>query len=256
VWWKVGVEHTVLRNGPHSFLQQGIIWKPKEWQIIAIQHQPHIIQLLQYKGREGKKENRRYEIVVLTTTKALTIITPQTPLLLVEHFMDFGEPQYWNRFYERFLLGPRREEQEGTALQEAAADLELEPYDWYFDAETLLPLLLERLPPCPPPHGHHQPDATVPPLLPPPTQQPPPPKEKLLMLGCGSSRLSELLYAAGHRNIINVDFAPRVIDSMRRRTRDSCPELRWLVLDVTCMREIASDRYAGFFLLLLLHVHG
>jgi SAM-dependent methyltransferase len=138
--------------------------------------------------------------------------------------MDFGDVEYWERFYRRFLPNSQQALLAGSdeapcARGEGAG--QLEQYEWYFEASALVPRLLPCL--------RALAAAGREPLT-------------ALMLGCGSSRLSELLYAAGYHHITNVDFSPLVIASMRERTCASCPQLQWLVADVTNMHALASAR--------------
>jgi len=51
------------------------------------------------------------------------------------------------------------------------------------------------------------------------------------MLGCGNSALSEAMYDAGWRNIVNVDYSPAVISTMAQR-HTSRPSMSWEVMDV------------------------
>lgn len=44
--------------------------------------------------------------------------------------------------------------------------------------------------------------------------------------------LSEDLYEAGYHNIVNIDYSEKVIQDMERRTRKSCPNMQWLVMDM------------------------
>lgn len=142
--------------------------------------------------------------------------------------MDFGDVEYWERFYRRYLP-PAKPPGEGEAALSTGADRGsggaeqqlLEQYEWYLEASALVPRLL----PCLPSLAE---EGQLP---------------AVLMLGCGSSRLSELLYEAGYHHITNVDFSPLVIASMQENTRSACPTLQWLVADVTHMPAIASSRW-------------
>ena len=42
---------------------------------------------------------------------------------------------------------------------------------------------------------------------------------RILVLGCGNSKLSELIYNNGHADITNVDFSSVVIKDMKDRYR-------------------------------------
>ncbi|ORX38853.1 S-adenosyl-L-methionine-dependent methyltransferase [Kockovaella imperatae] len=54
---------------------------------------------------------------------------------------------------------------------------------------------------------------------------------RVLMLGCGNSALSEAMYEAGWKNIVNIDYSEKVIQQMSERHADK-PEMRWQVMDV------------------------
>jgi SAM-dependent methyltransferase len=138
--------------------------------------------------------------------------------------MDFGDVEYWERFYRRYMPSakpPGEGEAATGADRGGGAEQQLEQYEWYFEASALVPRLL----PCLPSLAE---EGQLP---------------AVLMLGCGSSRLSELLYEAGYHHITNVDFSPLVIASMQEKTRSTCPTLQWLVADVTHMPAIASSRW-------------
>ncbi|KAF9643714.1 S-adenosyl-L-methionine-dependent methyltransferase [Thelephora ganbajun] len=55
---------------------------------------------------------------------------------------------------------------------------------------------------------------------------------RILMLGCGNSRLSEEMYDDGYKNITNVDYSSVVIDQMQRRHMTLRPGMEWMVADV------------------------
>ncbi|KAF3794158.1 Methyltransferase-like protein 13 [Nymphaea thermarum] len=56
---------------------------------------------------------------------------------------------------------------------------------------------------------------------------------RILVPGCGNSRLSEGLYDAGFRDITNIDFSRIVISDMLRLHIRSRPIMRWRVMDMT-----------------------
>lgn len=60
-------------------------------------------------------------------------------------------------------------------------------------------------------------------------------------LGCGNSSLSEDLYSLGFKTIKNIDFSPTAIQMMKERCKH-LPELEWLCMDFTSMKEIANER--------------
>ncbi|KAL0240466.1 hypothetical protein I308_106260 [Cryptococcus tetragattii IND107] len=55
---------------------------------------------------------------------------------------------------------------------------------------------------------------------------------RILMLGCGNSALGEVLYDAGWKNIVNIDYSKIVIEQMQERHSEKRPEMTWLEMDV------------------------
>jgi 2-polyprenyl-3-methyl-5-hydroxy-6-metoxy-1,4-benzoquinol methylase len=58
--------------------------------------------------------------------------------------------------------------------------------------------------------------------------------DRILMLGCGTSRLSEDLYLDGYKNIVNIDYSPVVIEKMKQKHQNFV-EMQYLVMDITKM---------------------
>jgi len=57
-------------------------------------------------------------------------------------------------------------------------------------------------------------------------------EHKILMIGCGNSRLSAQLYEAGYHNITNIDISEIVINQMKARYKD-LDKMEWLLKDAT-----------------------
>ncbi|PIK59179.1 putative methyltransferase-like protein 13-like [Apostichopus japonicus] len=57
-------------------------------------------------------------------------------------------------------------------------------------------------------------------------------KDKTLVIGCGSSRLSEDLYDLGYRNLVNIDISDVVIKQMKTRNEANRPDLIYEQMDV------------------------
>ncbi|KAH8923113.1 S-adenosyl-L-methionine-dependent methyltransferase [Atractiella rhizophila] len=56
---------------------------------------------------------------------------------------------------------------------------------------------------------------------------------KVLMLGCGNSRLSEEMYLDGYTNIDNIDFSEIVIENMKQRySNQEWKGMRWIIADI------------------------
>ncbi|KAF8159568.1 S-adenosyl-L-methionine-dependent methyltransferase [Crassisporium funariophilum] len=58
---------------------------------------------------------------------------------------------------------------------------------------------------------------------------------RILMLGCGNSRLSEDMWEDGYRNIVNTDYSAILIEQMRSRHGQARPEMEWHEMDVRDM---------------------
>ncbi|CAL4094377.1 unnamed protein product, partial [Meganyctiphanes norvegica] len=59
------------------------------------------------------------------------------------------------------------------------------------------------------------------------------PNDKILVAGCGNSTISADLYKVGIKDIINADISEIVIKQMEEKYRDSCPDMKWLKMDLT-----------------------
>jgi len=55
---------------------------------------------------------------------------------------------------------------------------------------------------------------------------------RILMLGCGNSKLSEDMWEDGYRNIVNIDYSSILIEQMKKRHSDLRPEMEWHEMDV------------------------
>ena len=42
-------------------------------------------------------------------------------------------------------------------------------------------------------------------------------EDKILMVGCGNSKLSDQMYQNGYKNIVNIDISPTVINQMKEK---------------------------------------
>ena len=59
------------------------------------------------------------------------------------------------------------------------------------------------------------------------------PAEKILMIGCGNSRLSGDLYDVGYHGIVNIDISDTVIAQMTTQNKKKRPDMQFLRMDVT-----------------------
>ena len=66
---------------------------------------------------------------------------------------------------------------------------------------------------------------------------------KILMVGCGNSRLSGEMYNDGYTNITNIDISDVVIEKMKTVYSESCPLMTWQVADATNMPEFEDGQF-------------
>ncbi|KAJ3863799.1 S-adenosyl-L-methionine-dependent methyltransferase [Lentinula novae-zelandiae] len=57
-------------------------------------------------------------------------------------------------------------------------------------------------------------------------------RSRILMLGCGNSKLSEDMYDDGYHNIVNTDYSSIIIEKMKQRHGDARPQMEWHEMDV------------------------
>jgi ubiquinone/menaquinone biosynthesis C-methylase UbiE len=68
------------------------------------------------------------------------------------------------------------------------------------------------------------------------------PSSKIMVLGCGTSSLSEDLYQSGYHHIFSNDFSAKCIDLMSCRKQDK-PEMHWDVCDVRTLEVYDDDSF-------------
>ena len=71
----------------------------------------------------------------------------------------------------------------------------------------------------------------------------PSPDIKIMIPGCGNAEFSEDLYDAGYEYQWNNDISESVIEQMAERNKDSRPNMKWLVMDITDMSEFESNYF-------------
>ena len=57
-------------------------------------------------------------------------------------------------------------------------------------------------------------------------------RNKILIPGCGNSKLSESLYDAGYNSLVNIDISDVVIKSMTKRNKNARAEMKFLLMDI------------------------
>lgn len=68
------------------------------------------------------------------------------------------------------------------------------------------------------------------------------PTDKVLMVGCGNSRLSEDMYDVGYHSIVNIDISDIVIRQMTERNAEKREEMTFEKMDVT---QVSRDLNMG-----------
>jgi SAM-dependent methyltransferase len=64
---------------------------------------------------------------------------------------------------------------------------------------------------------------------------------RVLVVGCGTSTLSESLYDSGFRHIVNIDIDAEQVEHMRLAHADKAATMRWLVADACDARAELPD---------------
>ncbi|THH30107.1 hypothetical protein EUX98_g4084 [Antrodiella citrinella] len=108
---------------------------------------------------------------------------------------------------------PETNEEYGTKEywdQRYSQEAEDDSFDWFKTYSDITPILSELIP---------SKDA------------------RILMLGCGNSKLSEEMYDDGYKNIVNIDVNIRLysgilIERMQHKHSESRPEMQWFEMDV------------------------
>ncbi|KAL8275215.1 hypothetical protein Esti_000887 [Eimeria stiedai] len=64
----------------------------------------------------------------------------------------------------------------------------------------------------------------------------------ILMLGCGTSTMSENMWDDGYKNITNIDFSPQCISLMQKRCADKAG-MTFMVLNVLDLQELSGQTF-------------
>ena len=125
---------------------------------------------------------------------------------------EFGTKSYWEERYAGQAKTNEEEESKGSEI-----------YEWYNDYASLKPFLFRHLLTCiasPPTTTTTASTAsTTTPTTTTTTTTTKRRKPRLLNVGCGNSSMSEEMFEDGFTSIVNVDFAPNVIDQMAERAK-------------------------------------
>jgi len=68
-------------------------------------------------------------------------------------------------------------------------------------------------------------------------------ESRILMVGCGNSKLSEDMYLDGYHNIVNIDISVSCIEMMRQRCEEQQMHMRWVAGDATNMVEFTDASF-------------
>lgn len=55
--------------------------------------------------------------------------------------------------------------------------------------------------------------------------------DRVLVLGCGNSRMSEEMYLDNYEHIVNIDYSAVIVEAMRLRCQ-SMSQMSWMVMDI------------------------
>jgi len=61
------------------------------------------------------------------------------------------------------------------------------------------------------------------------------PDSKIMMLGCGNSDMSALMYQDGFEQIVNTDISKHLMEALKREQEETMPKMQWLYEDATRM---------------------
>lgn len=112
---------------------------------------------------------------------------------------NYRKKEYWDERYERFSHSPNNSE---------SLDKDYEWFKSYADIKEHLSPFLS-------------------------------PSSRILVLGCGNSRLGQDLYEDGYQNVVNVDYSEVVIKNMKIKY----PLIEWKVADIRCMPCLADKSF-------------
>jgi ubiquinone/menaquinone biosynthesis C-methylase UbiE len=60
--------------------------------------------------------------------------------------------------------------------------------------------------------------------------------DRILMVGCGNSKLSEQMYESNYQNIVNIDISEVIINKMKEQCKETCPKMEFFEMDATNMK--------------------
>ena len=63
--------------------------------------------------------------------------------------------------------------------------------------------------------------------------------DKILMPGCGNSKLSDDMYDVGFKSICNIDISETAIKRMASKNKETRPDMPYVVMDITKVSNIA-----------------
>jgi 2-polyprenyl-3-methyl-5-hydroxy-6-metoxy-1,4-benzoquinol methylase len=140
--------------------------------------------------------------------------------------ISYADARYWDTRYSEKGSDPKQ-------------DLSFAPFEWYLRyeqlKEVLQPILVEATPPPPPTTAGEDQEATD-------SQEQASPKPQILVLGCGTSTLSEDLYNEGYLDITNVDRCQALIDHLSAK-HEAKETLRYESQDVRCLPQEWNSKF-------------
>lgn len=138
--------------------------------------------------------------------------------------LSYADARYWNARYGEKSSDPK------------AQDLSFAPFEWYLRyeqlKESLQPILVEATPPAVPNNSGDQ-DGDA---------EGPAPKPHILVLGCGTSSLSEELYNDGYVNITNIDRCGPLIEHLAAK-HEAKETMRYQALDTQSLPQEWNSQF-------------
>lgn len=119
----------------------------------------------------------------------------------------YANPRYWDEYYKKLEEGER--------------------FDWYLSWNTAI----KDVPFAPMDSGTPQSASKVGDIVGAYIKK----ESKILMLGCGNSDMSELMYKDGFEQIVNIDISEQLMQGLRDKQEAAMPKMQWLYMNASAM---------------------
>lgn len=119
----------------------------------------------------------------------------------------YANPRYWDEYYKKLEEGER--------------------FDWYLSWNTAI----KDVPFAPMDSGAPRSASKVGDIVGAYIKK----ESKILMLGCGNSDMSELMYKDGFEEIVNIDISEQLMQGLRDKQEAAMPKMQWLYMNASAM---------------------